>query len=56
MTVKFNLDLGFKGSAAYCQTFTGFTTPNPNWQGVADEFITTVRQFEKERKTSVSVP
>jgi hypothetical protein len=56
MKVKLYLDLGFKGSVAYCQTFSDLGYLDTiDWQGVADDFIDAVRQFEEERETSVSI-
>jgi hypothetical protein len=56
MKTKLYLDLGFKGSVAYCQTFSSLSDVKPiNWQGVADEFVDAVREFEEDRETSVCI-
>jgi hypothetical protein len=55
-TVQLSLDLGFKGSVAYTQAFSGVCREGWDWQRVAGRFVDTVRQIEKERGLSVGLP
>lgn len=52
-TTKFSLDLGFIGYAAYCRTFSWRGSGTILWQNAAKRFIEVVRDFERERETSV---
>jgi hypothetical protein len=54
-TVKFSLDLGFKGYVAYCKAFSARDPKTILWKGTAQLFIETVREFERERETSVCI-
>jgi hypothetical protein len=54
-TVKFSLDLGYKGYVAYCQAFSRLKA-GLDWQLLAAHFIRVVREVEKERGMSVRLP
>lgn len=51
--VKLGIDLGFKGTMAYCKAFSNLNWEMMDWQYTAEVFSETIRYFEKERGTTV---
>jgi hypothetical protein len=53
---KLHMDLGFKGSVAYCSAFSELWVADDesvDWQGTAQCFINAARAFDKHKGTSV---
>lgn len=56
-TIKFGIQLGFKGFLAYNATFSNASAANPSgWHDLAATFVKQARHVERELHNQVSTP